>query len=232
MRIILKHDRKLYVLEKPVPEEEPPSSAPKAERDAYKKHVDDANEIACLMLATMNSELQKQHENMAAFDMIEHLKMFYQEQARHERFEVSKTLFQGKLAEGALSQPEKYSARKNNRRKKITEESPPCVIHPKGGKGNARSKPEKGKDKTGSCNQILGSGVGYAKGRVFVARLTYGLGDVCSLRHRVLCLRISSGLRIRAKRSSANYGVMDWVLDERRHYEIYRMLDLWRLTRM
>ena len=54
---------------------------------------------------------------------------------------------------------------KNNRRKKMTEESPPCVIHPKGGKGNARSKPEKGKDKTGSRNQILGSGVGYAKGR-------------------------------------------------------------------
>ena len=68
--------------------------------------------------------------------------------------------------------------------------------------------------------------------RVFVARLTYGLGDVCSLRHRVLCLRISSGMRIRASRSSANYGVMDWVLDERRHYAIYRMLDLWRLTRL
>jgi hypothetical protein len=55
--------------------------------------------------------------------------------------------------------------KKNNRRKKKTKESPPCVIHPKGGKGNARSKPEKGKDKTGSRNQILGSGVGYAKGR-------------------------------------------------------------------
>ncbi|KAI5438025.1 hypothetical protein KIW84_023949 [Lathyrus oleraceus] len=65
MRIILKHDKKLYVLETPVPEEEPPSSAPKAERDAYKKHVDDANETSCLMLATMNSELQKQHENMS-----------------------------------------------------------------------------------------------------------------------------------------------------------------------
>ncbi|KAI5420820.1 hypothetical protein KIW84_044592 [Lathyrus oleraceus] len=60
LRIVLKHDKKLYVLETPVPEEEPPSSAPKAERDAYKKHVDDANETACLMLATMNSELQKQ----------------------------------------------------------------------------------------------------------------------------------------------------------------------------
>ncbi|KAI5411381.1 hypothetical protein KIW84_056459 [Lathyrus oleraceus] len=75
----------MYVLEKPVPEEEPPSSAPKAGRDAYKKHVDDASETACLMLATMNSELQKQHENMATFDMIKHLKMLYQEQARHER---------------------------------------------------------------------------------------------------------------------------------------------------
>ncbi|KAI5426970.1 hypothetical protein KIW84_032411 [Lathyrus oleraceus] len=85
--------RKLYVFEKPVPEEEPPSSTPKAERDAYKKHVDDANETTCLMLATMNSELQKQHENMAAFNMIEHLKMLYQEQARHERFEVSKAFF-------------------------------------------------------------------------------------------------------------------------------------------
>ncbi|KAI5446084.1 hypothetical protein KIW84_014069 [Lathyrus oleraceus] len=55
MRIVLQHDRKLYVLEKPVREEQPPSFAPKAERDAYKKHVNDANETACLMLATMNS---------------------------------------------------------------------------------------------------------------------------------------------------------------------------------
>ena len=57
------------------------------------------------MLATMNSELQKQHENMATFDMIEHLKMLYQEQERHERFEVSKALFQSKLAEGAPVSP-------------------------------------------------------------------------------------------------------------------------------
>jgi hypothetical protein len=101
LRIILKHDRKLYVLEKHVPKEKPSSSAHKTEINAYKKHVDDANEAACLMLATMNSELQKQHDNMATFDMIRHLKMLYQEKERHERFEVSKSLFQGKLAEGA-----------------------------------------------------------------------------------------------------------------------------------
>ena len=34
---------------------------------------------------------------------------------------------------------------KNRREKKETTEPPPCVIYPKGGKGNARSKPEKGK---------------------------------------------------------------------------------------
>ncbi|XP_058784557.1 uncharacterized protein LOC131659370 [Vicia villosa] len=101
LRIVLKHDKKLYVLETPVPEEEPPSFSPKEKRDAYTKHVDDANETACLMLATMNSEFHKQHENITAFDMIQHLKMLYQEPARNERFEVSKGLFQGKLAEGA-----------------------------------------------------------------------------------------------------------------------------------
>ncbi|PNX82340.1 retrotransposon protein putative Ty1-copia subclass, partial [Trifolium pratense] len=101
LRIVLKNKKKLYVLEEPVPEEAPASSATRAEKDAYKKHVDDALEVSCIMLATMNSELKKQHENMNAFDMIEHLKMLYQEQARHERFEVSKTLFQCRLAEGS-----------------------------------------------------------------------------------------------------------------------------------
>ncbi|KAK2382606.1 hypothetical protein QL285_070128 [Trifolium repens] len=101
LRIVLKNEKNLYVLEEPVPEEAPASSATRAEKDAYKKHVDDTLEVSCLMLATMNSELQKQHENRDAFTMIGHLKMLYEEQARHERFEVSKTLFQCRLAEGS-----------------------------------------------------------------------------------------------------------------------------------
>ncbi|XP_074591084.1 uncharacterized protein LOC141846973 [Curcuma longa] len=47
----------------------------------------------------MNSKLQKQHENMDAYDMVEHLKQLYQGKARHERFEVSKTLFECKMQE-------------------------------------------------------------------------------------------------------------------------------------
>ncbi|PKI74228.1 uncharacterized protein LOC116204509 [Punica granatum] len=36
-----------------------------------------------------------------AYDMIVHLRQLYQEQARHERFDVSKALFQAKLTEGS-----------------------------------------------------------------------------------------------------------------------------------
>ena len=41
-------------------------------------------------------------------------------------------------------------------------EPPPCVIYPKGGKGNARSKPGK---EWSHDQRLQGSGVGYAKGR-------------------------------------------------------------------
>ncbi|MCI88893.1 retrotransposon protein putative Ty1-copia subclass, partial [Trifolium medium] len=66
LRIVLKHEKKLYVLDGPVPKETPPTEAPKAERDAHRKHVNDAIEVSCIMLATMTVELQKQHENMEA----------------------------------------------------------------------------------------------------------------------------------------------------------------------
>ena len=49
-----------------------------------------------------------------------------------------------------------------NRRETRTTEPPPCVIYPKRGKGNARSKP--GKSMV-SRPKRMGSGVGYAKGR-------------------------------------------------------------------
>ena len=92
LRIVLKQERKLYVIEQPVPNE-PPTNASRADRDAYRKHLNDMVDVGCLMLATMNPELQKQHEDMVAYEMIEHLKEFYQGQARQERFDISKALF-------------------------------------------------------------------------------------------------------------------------------------------
>jgi hypothetical protein len=65
-----------------------------------------------------------------------------------------------------LSQPEKIQWEKNNRRRKKTGESPPCVIYPKGGKGNARSKPENRKEKDKVSQPNLGFGSRLCEGKV------------------------------------------------------------------
>ncbi|KAK8652101.1 hypothetical protein V6N13_061125 [Hibiscus sabdariffa] len=99
LRIVLKQDRKEYVIEEPIPDE-PAANAPRADKDKFKKHMDDMVGVGCLMLGTMDSELQKQHENMVAYEMIQNLKEIYEGQARQERYETSKALFQCKMTEG------------------------------------------------------------------------------------------------------------------------------------
>ena len=57
-------------------------------------------DVHCLMLATMNSELQKQYETTDAYNMIVSLKGMFQDQPRAERFNTSKALFSCRLSEG------------------------------------------------------------------------------------------------------------------------------------
>ncbi|KAK8610844.1 hypothetical protein V6N13_082000 [Hibiscus sabdariffa] len=99
LRIVLKQERKEHVIEEPVADE-PAANAPRADKDKFKKYMDDMVDVGCLMLATMDSELQKQHENMLAYEMIQNLKEIYEGQARQERYETSKALFQCKMTEG------------------------------------------------------------------------------------------------------------------------------------
>ena len=100
LRIVLKQERKLYVLDEPL-SEEPAQNSPRAEKNAYEKHHNDSIDVACLMLATMSSELQKDLENMEAYDMIFSLKEMFQQQVRQERYETTKALHSCKMAEGA-----------------------------------------------------------------------------------------------------------------------------------
>ncbi|KAK8686460.1 hypothetical protein V6N13_125485 [Hibiscus sabdariffa] len=74
---------------------------PKTEKDKFKKLMDDMVDVGCLMLATMSLELQKQHEDMVAYEMIQNLKEIYEGQARQERYETFKALFQCKMSEGS-----------------------------------------------------------------------------------------------------------------------------------
>ena len=108
LRIILKQEKKEYVLEKPIPEK------PTADKDGvvsaeeqkkYEKHVNDDLDVTCLMLTIMNSELQKQLEKLSAYDIIVQLRELFQVQARTERYETSKALYQCKLAEESPVNP-------------------------------------------------------------------------------------------------------------------------------
>ncbi|KAK9036844.1 hypothetical protein V6N11_021769 [Hibiscus sabdariffa] len=101
LRIVLKQERKEYVIEEAIPND-PGANAPRADKDKFKKHMDDMLDVDCLMLATMTPELQKQHEDMVAYEMIQNLKEIYEGQARQERYETSKALFQCKMSEGSL----------------------------------------------------------------------------------------------------------------------------------
>ncbi|KAJ1257246.1 hypothetical protein BS78_K143600 [Paspalum vaginatum] len=72
VRIVLKHLKKEYVLGQPYPEE-PKSGASAADRMAYDKHCNDSLDVGCLMLATMSPNLQKQYEDLDAYNMIDEL---------------------------------------------------------------------------------------------------------------------------------------------------------------
>lgn len=98
LRIVLRKERKTHILEEPL-HTALADTAPRAEQNAYKKRADDANDVSCLMLATMSSELKKQHENMDAYDMIEHLKSMFEGQSQHERYDTSKALYTCKQGE-------------------------------------------------------------------------------------------------------------------------------------
>ena len=59
LRIVLKQEKKLYVLDAPVPYE-PTRNATAVQMETYETKKSDSNDVTCLMLATMVLELQKQ----------------------------------------------------------------------------------------------------------------------------------------------------------------------------
>ena len=72
LRIVLTHDKKMYVLETPIPES-PAATATRAVKDAWSKHVDDSSSVSNLMLATMEPNLQYDLEYLKAYEMIKEL---------------------------------------------------------------------------------------------------------------------------------------------------------------
>ncbi|KAJ9548524.1 hypothetical protein OSB04_021067 [Centaurea solstitialis] len=99
LMIVLRHERKWYVLEEPLGEA-PPANAPAAARNAHKKHSDDLLDVAGLMLATMSPDLQAGLINTNAYDMIRQLRDMFQTQARTERYDATKAFNECKMVKG------------------------------------------------------------------------------------------------------------------------------------
>ncbi|PWA36781.1 zinc finger, CCHC-type [Artemisia annua] len=90
---------KFYHLEEALPEA-PAANATAAVRNAYTRRCNEQQEVACLMLASMIPELQKNLENLAAFDMLRELKVMFEQQAEQELFDTVKSFHACKQEEG------------------------------------------------------------------------------------------------------------------------------------
>ncbi|XP_048446201.1 uncharacterized protein LOC125480030, partial [Pyrus x bretschneideri] len=64
VKILLTLEKIIYVLDKPLPDIPLGPEATEDERAKYDKHVEDDTQAKCYLLASMNEELQRQHEGM------------------------------------------------------------------------------------------------------------------------------------------------------------------------
>jgi hypothetical protein len=100
LRILLRQEKTEYVLTKPYLDDLPVGSTA-ADHRAHEKRCDGALNVSYLMLATISPDLQKQYEHVDAYTMIQGLRGMFENQARVERYNISKALFACKLAGGS-----------------------------------------------------------------------------------------------------------------------------------
>jgi hypothetical protein len=104
LRIVLRQEKTEYVLTESHPDDLPTGSTA-ADRRAHERHCDDTLNISCLILATVFPDLQKQYGHVDAYTMIQGLREMFENQARAERYNISKSMFGCKLVEGSSVSP-------------------------------------------------------------------------------------------------------------------------------
>ncbi|KAM1590609.1 hypothetical protein ACFX1Z_034343 [Malus domestica] len=102
VKILLTLEKIVYVLDKAPPHIPLGPEATEDERAKYDKHVEDDTQAKCYLLASMNEELQRQHEGMdSASSIILHLTELYGEGTRNRRFSTVNELVKTKMVKGA-----------------------------------------------------------------------------------------------------------------------------------
>jgi hypothetical protein len=93
--------KRLYILENPIPNT-PADDAEEEVRNKHQHRVDEDEQTTCVMLASISPKLQRQRENMDAYNIIMHLKKLFDEASRTKRYETFKELFYCKMTRGSL----------------------------------------------------------------------------------------------------------------------------------
>jgi hypothetical protein len=95
VKLVLAIQKVAYVLETPLPVINEQSTADeRAQADQWKQ---DELLAKCVILSSMNNELQRQHENLDSSSIMLRLKELYAEPDRAARYEISKELFGEKM---------------------------------------------------------------------------------------------------------------------------------------
>ncbi|GJX85343.1 putative RNA-directed DNA polymerase [Tanacetum coccineum] len=99
LKLVLRVEKKMYVIEQPLP----PAPEPVAEPEIVAQWTalyDAHTEIACLMLGSMTPELHRQFEMMYPYDMIHELRSMFEKQAGVEKFDLIQSFHACKQEEG------------------------------------------------------------------------------------------------------------------------------------
>ena len=94
-RVVLMHEKLIDTIDKS-PMEAPDLSDAEATK-VFQKYLDECLTAKCIILASMSSELQRQHQDMDPYEIVEHLKKMYGGQNRTTKFLLSKALFRSLL---------------------------------------------------------------------------------------------------------------------------------------
>ena len=92
LKIVLEHERILYVLMNEAPEE-PATNAPRAARDTYMKWLNDCTTVRCMMRAAMNDELSHKFEDAESEEIIKILNESFSTPEDVERHKTSYAVF-------------------------------------------------------------------------------------------------------------------------------------------
>ncbi|XP_070016956.1 uncharacterized protein [Nicotiana sylvestris] len=90
LRIVLMHEKLIHVIDKHA--KEVPDENDDDATKIYQKYFEECLTTKCIILASMNSELQRKHQDMDPTAIIEHLKKMFGTQSRTTRYQLSKAL--------------------------------------------------------------------------------------------------------------------------------------------